>query len=232
MNSIPYVIGIDFGTDSVRSIIIDATDGSEIASDVVEYPRWKDGKYCDPSRNQFRQHPLDYIEGMEASVRGVLLKAPSGSAEKVVGLGIDTTGSTPVAVNQKGQPLALTSGFEENPNAMFVLWKDHTAVEEAAQINELANTWGGEDFTKYEGGVYSSEWYWSKILHIVRADAKVHKAAFSWVEHCDWIVALLTGNTDPFTLKRSRCAAGHKAMWHESWNGTRIRLPVMCLPER
>ena len=214
-----YVIGIDFGTDSVRTIIVDAADGTEIADDVFYYPRWKEGKYCDPPKNQFRQHPLDYIEGLVASVKGALAKAPAGTAEKIRGISVDTTGSTPCAVNREGTPLALTPGFEENPNAMFILWKDHTAVKEAEEINRLAKTWGGEDFTKYSGGVYSSEWFWSKILHVLREDEAVREAAFSWVEHCDWIPGLLTGNTDPLTLKRSRTAAGHKAMWHASWGG-------------
>ncbi len=214
-----FVIGIDYGTDSVRSIIVDAADGREVSSEVFYYPRWQAGKYCEPAKNQFRQHPLDYIEGLTASVRGALAKAPSGTANKIRGISVDTTGSTPCAVDRWGTPLALTRGFEENPNAMFVLWKDHTAVREAEEINKLAKSWGGEDFTKFEGGVYSSEWFWSKILHILREDKKVRNAAFSWVEHCDWIPALLTGNTDPLTFKRSRTAAGHKAMWHASWGG-------------
>ncbi|MBN2009515.1 ribulokinase [candidate division KSB1 bacterium] len=214
-----FVIGIDYGTDSVRTLIVDAADGSEIASDVQYYPRWKKGLYCDPPNNQFRQHPLDYVETLTASVKNALSQAPQGSAAKVRGISIDTTGSTPCAVNREGVPLALTAEFAENPNAMFVLWKDHTAVKEAEEINTVAKTWGGEDYTKYEGGVYSSEWFWSKILHVLRVDVKVRTAAFSWVEHCDWIPALLTGHTDPLTLKRSRTAAGHKAMWHASWGG-------------
>lgn len=214
-----YVIGIDYGTDSVRSIIVDAADGTEIASDVFYYQRWSAGKYCNPSKNQFRQHPLDYLEGLAASVQGALKKAPAGTAAKIRGISVDTTGSTPCAVNKEGTPLALTPGFEENPNAMFVLWKDHTAVKEAEEINRVARTWGGEDFTKFEGGIYSSEWFWSKILHVLREDKNVRSAAFSWVEHCDWIPAILTGDTDPLTLKRSRTAAGHKAMWHASWGG-------------
>jgi len=213
------VIGIDYGTDSVRAIIVDAADGAEIASDVFYYPRWREGKYCDASRNQFRQHPLDYIDGLEATVTGALAKAPRGTADKIRGISMDTTGSTPCAVDERGAPLALTPGFEDNPNAMFVLWKDHTAVKEAEEINTVAKSWGGEDFTKFEGGIYSSEWFWSKILHVLRADETVRKAAYSWVEHCDWMPALITGNTNPLTLKRSRCAAGHKAMWHASWNG-------------
>jgi L-ribulokinase len=214
-----FVIGVDYGTDSVRSVIVNAANGKEVASEVFTYPRWKEGKYCDPGKNQFRQHPLDYVEGLEASISGALAIAPAGTAEKVVGISVDTTGSTPGAVDENGTPLALTAGFEENPNAMFVLWKDHTAVAEAEEINNLARTWGGEDFTKFSGGIYSSEWFWSKILHVLREDEDIRKAAFSWIEHCDWIPALITGNADPLKLKRSRTAAGHKAMWHASWDG-------------
>lgn len=219
MQHASFVLGVDFGTDSVRALVADTANGSEIGTAVVEYPRWKKGKYCDPSRNQFRQHPLDYLESMTEVIRRTLRQSPPGTAEKVRGIAVDTTGSTPVAVTRQGVPLALAPGFEENPNAMFVLWKDHTAVREAEEINTLARTWGGMDFTKFEGGVYSSEWFWAKILHLLRNDEQVRRAAFSWVEHCDWIPALLTGNTDPLTLKRSRCAAGHKAMWHPSFGG-------------
>jgi L-ribulokinase len=214
-----YTIGVDYGTDSVRSIIVDATNGKEIASAVFNYPRWKAGKYCVPSQNQFRQHPLDYIEGLETSIKEALSKSPKDVADKVVAISVDTTGSTPVAVDKSGVPLSLTPEFAENPNAMFVLWKDHTATKEADEINKLATTWGGVDYTKYEGGIYSSEWFWAKILHVLRADEKVKNAAFSWVEHCDWIPAILTGQIDPLTMKRSRCAAGHKAMWHLDFNG-------------
>ena len=214
-----FVIGLDFGTDSVRTVIVDAENGEEVASSVNNYTRWKEGKYCDPAKNRFRQHPLDQIEGMEATIRESLKKAPAGTAEKIKGISIDTTGSTPGPVDKSGTPLGLLPEFEDNPNAHFVLWKDHTAVAEAAEINHVAKTWGGIDFTMYVGGVYSSEWFWAKILHVLREDKKVLEAAFSWVEHCDWLTALLTGNTDPLTIKRSRCAAGHKAMWHKSFDG-------------
>jgi L-ribulokinase len=213
-----YTIGIDYGTDSVRSLIVNVATGEEVASVVFEYPRWKKGLYCDPVKNQFRQHPADYLEGLEYTVKEALKQAPEGTARKVVGISVDTTGSTPVAVDEKGTPLSLTPGFGENPNAMFVLWKDHTAVREADEINKLASNWD-IDFTKFEGGVYSSEWFWAKLLHVIREDAGVFRAAYSWVEHCDWIPGLLTGNTTPKTIKRSRCAAGHKAMWHEAFNG-------------
>jgi L-ribulokinase len=219
MKSKNYVIGVDFGTDSVRSVVVDAADGAEVASAVFNFPRWKDGKYCDASKNQFRQHPLDHIEGLEHTIKQALQESPSGAAASVRAISVDTTGSTPVAVDERGVPLSLLPEFGENPNAMFVLWKDHTAVQEAGEINALAKSWGGIDYTKYEGGVYSSEWFWAKILHILRVDPAVRRAADSWVEHCDWIPALLTGNTDARALKRSRCAAGHKAMWHASFNG-------------
>jgi len=214
-----YVIGVDYGTDSVRSLIVNTENGKEISSAVFYYPRWEKGKYCNPSKNQFRQHPLDYIEGLENSIKKALTKAPKGTAEKIVAISIDTTGSTPIAVNEEGIPLSLTKGFEDNPNAMFLLWKDHTSVKEAEEINHLAHTWGGLDFTRYEGGIYSSEWFWAKILHVLRSDPKVRHAAYSWVEHCDWIPALLVGNINPLEIKRSRCAAGHKAMWHEEFKG-------------
>ena len=214
-----YVIGIDYGTDSVRSVVVDTTNGKIAGTSVFEYPRWKKGLYCDPSINQFRQHPLDYTEGLEQSVKGALKDLSPEIIDNIVGITVDTTGSTPVAVDKEGVPLSLKPGFEKNPNAMFILWKDHTSVQEAAEINELARTWGGTDFTKFEGGIYSSEWFWAKVLHIMRKDEVVRENAWSWVEHCDWIPALLIGNTNPLELKRSRCAAGHKAMWHNDFNG-------------
>jgi L-ribulokinase len=213
-----YTIGLDYGTDSVRSLIVNTQTGEEVAGAVFEYPRWKKGLYCSAPENRFRQHPLDYLEGLEYTIVEALKQAPGEVAENVVGISVDTTGSTPVAVDEWGVPLALTSGYEENPNAMFVLWKDHTAVREAEEINQLAKKWD-VDYTQFEGGVYSSEWFWAKLLHVIREDVAVYRAAFSWVEHCDWIPALLTGNTHPKTLKRSRCAAGHKAMWHEAFGG-------------
>ncbi len=214
-----FVIGLDYGSDSVRSVIVDSENGEEISSAVFYYPRWKEGKYCDPANNQFRQHPLDYIEGLETSIKEALSQCSDDIASNIAGISVDTTGSTPVAVNEDGTPLSLLPEFMDNPNAMFVLWKDHTAVKEADEINKLSKSWKDIDYTKYEGGIYSSEWFWAKILHVLREDEKVREAAYSWVEHCDWIPAILTGITDPLQLKRSRCAAGHKAMWHPDFNG-------------
>jgi L-ribulokinase len=214
-----YVIGLDFGTDSVRALVVNAQTGKEEGTGVSWYKRWKNLEYCDKNKNQFRQHPLDYIESMEEAIKTALEKSGKDIAAQVTAISVDTTGSTPVAVNKQGVPLSLLPEYAHNPNAMFVLWKDHTAVKEAAEINDLAVSWGGENYLKYEGGIYSSEWFWAKILHVLRKDEQIREAAFSWLEHCDWIPALLTGTDDVMEVKRSRCAAGHKAMWHPSWNG-------------
>jgi L-ribulokinase len=213
-----YVIGVDFGTDSVRSILVDSSNGVEISSSVFYYPRWKAGKYCNPSENQFRQHPQDYIDGLENTIKACIAAAGPDIASAVKAIGVDTTGSSPVAVDSKGQPLALQKEFEENPNAMFVLWKDHTAVAEAASINHHATKFP-INYLQYVGGIYSSEWFWAKLLHILRVDEPVRKACFTWVEHCDWIPFLLTGQTDARQLKRSVCAAGHKGLWSANFNG-------------
>ncbi len=214
-----YTIGLDFGSDSVRALLVNTRTGKEEASAVSAYPRWTAGRYCAPEKNQFRQHPLDYLECMTEVVRNVLKTLSPEQRGNVVGIGIDTTGSTPCAVNAAGTPLALEPAFADDPDAMFILWKDHTALREAEEITRHAKTHGGIDYTMYEGGVYSSEWFWSKVCHTLRKNPRVREAAKSWVEHCDWISAELTGSTAPETLKRSRCAAGHKALWHASWGG-------------
>lgn len=218
MKSTAYVIGVDYGTDSVRSVLINAGDGSELASSVFYYPRWKAGLYCNASLHQFRQHPLDYIEGLEATIKDCLQQAGKEIAQQVKAISIDTTGSTPVAVDRTGTPLSLLPGFEENPNAMFILWKDHTATKEAAEINGHATKFS-TNYLQYVGGIYSSEWFWAKLLHIVREDETIRKNGYSFVEHCDWIPFLLTGGKDVAQLKRGVCSAGHKALWSADFGG-------------
>jgi L-ribulokinase len=212
------VIGLDFGTDSVRAIIVDASNGKEISNSVSWYPRWKQGMYCNPLKNQYRQHPQDYLDSMVQVIHSAVSSAPNGTSKKIVGMSFDTTGSTPVFIDKNGTPLALLPEFCDDPNAMFILWKDHTAITEANEINKLCARWP-IDYSKFEGGIYSSEWVWAKILHILRKDEKVRNAAYSWVEHCDWMPAILSGNLIPEKIIRSRCAAGHKAMWHEEFGG-------------
>ncbi|MEP6466343.1 MAG: ribulokinase [Parafilimonas sp.] len=218
MKPTAYVIGVDYGTDSVRSVILNATNGDEVASSVFYYPRWRDGLYCAPQQNQFRQHPLDYIEGLESTIKECIQKAGANIASNIVAISVDTTGSTPVAVDKHGIPLSLLPQFENNPNAMFVLWKDHTSVKEAAEFNVHAKKFG-INYLQYVGGIYSSEWFWSKLLHIIRVDENVRTSCYSFVEHCDWIPFLLTGGNEVHQMKRGVCAAGHKALWSKDYNG-------------
>jgi L-ribulokinase len=218
MEKVNYVIGVDYGTDSVRSLLIDAADGSEIASAVFDYPRWKDGLYCNPAENRFRQHPLDYIEGLEQTILSCLSQAGPAASARVRAISIDTTGSTPVAVDETGTPLGLLPAFRDNPNALFILWKDHTAVGEAAEINAHGPRFP-TNYLRYVGGIYSSEWFWAKLLHILRADDVVREACYSWVEHCDWIPFLLTGGRKAADIRRGVCAAGHKALWAKDFGG-------------
>ena len=213
-----YVIGIDFGTDSCRTLLVNTGTGEELASVIEYYPRWIRGLYSDPVMNQYRQHPLDYIESMEQAVRKTLAACPSVPVTDIIGISVDTTGSTPVLIDEKGTPLSLLPEYSDNPDAMFILWKDHTATQEAIEINRLAKEWS-IDYTMDSGGSYSSEWVWAKVLHVLRRDSSLSEKAYSWTEHCDWIPALLTGNTSPEKMYRSRCAAGHKALWSNKWGG-------------
>ena len=219
MNKDNFVIGVDYGSDSVRSVLVDAANGRELASSVFYYPRWQQGLFCDAPQNQFRQHPLDYIEGLEQTIKDCIAKAGGAVAASAVrAISVDTTGSTPVAVDESGTPLALLPGFENNPHAMFVLWKDHTGIKEAAEINEHATKFD-TNYLQYVGGIYSSEWFWAKLLRTLRTDEAVRNAMHSWVEHCDWIPFLLTGGTNAADIKRGRCSAGHKALWAAEFGG-------------
>lgn len=213
-----YVIGVDYGSDSCRAIVVDALTGKIEVEASRCYPRWTEGRYCNPSADRYRQHPLDYIETFEGVIRELGAKVGLEVMSSVEGISFDTTASTPVLVDRSGTPLALRPEFSEDPDAMFVLWKDHTAKEEAEEINRLAKEYE-VDYTAYSGGSYSAEWAWSKVLHILRTNKCVAEAAWSWFEHCDWMTAYLVGNTVPESVARSRCAAGHKAMWRAEWGG-------------
>lgn len=215
----PYVMGMDFGTDSVRVLLLDAQTGQEVSSAVADYPRWSAGEYCNPDQRQYSQHPSDYLEAMKKAVKDTLQNLDGTAGRKVIGIAVDATGSTICAVDRHGCPLALEEEFADNPNAMFLLWKDNRAIEEAEEITEAATKWGKVNYLRYNGGVCSAEWFWPKILHILRHDQAVRENAFSWVELCDWVPAILTGNTDPLSMKRSRSASGHKALWQPEWGG-------------
>lgn len=217
-----FSLGVDYGTNSVRALLVDAGDGSEVASSVFNYPTGEHGIILDPKDpNLARQNPADYIEGFYRSVRGALraaAKVDGFAAENVVGLGIDATGSTPIPVDRDGTALAMHPEFRDDPAAQAWLWKDHTSHAEAAEITEKAKK-DKTDYLAKCGGIYSSEWYWSKILHCKRTAPKVFDAAYGWVEQADFIPAFLTGNTNPDTMPRGICAAGHKCLYHDDWGG-------------
>lgn len=207
-------LGIDYGSDSVRCVVL-GVNGEEIAHASSFYKRWKEGKYCDAAHQQFRQHPSDYLEALDEAMAEVLKMC---DRSKICGIGVDCTGSTPCLADENGRPLALKDEFAENPDAMFVLWKDHTAEDEAKAITVYANA-NSVKYTDYCGTVYSSEWFWAKMLHVLRSDVRLQSAAYTFVEHCDFMVHELCGNYDVASWKRSQCAAWHKAMFHPSWGG-------------
>jgi L-ribulokinase len=217
-----YAIGVDYGTNSVRALLVDTADGSEVASCVYNYPSGEAGILLDSKDpNLARQNPADYINGFYHSVKRVMAAAKKQrgfSPDQVVGIGIDTTGSTPIPVDRDGTPLALEAEFSKDLAAHAWLWKDHTGHAEAAEITEKAAKSDNAYLAKC-GGIYSSEWYWSKILHCKRSAPKIFNAAYSWVELADFVPAFITGNTDPHTLPRGICAAGHKAMYNDEWGG-------------
>ena len=217
-----YAVGVDYGTNSVRALIVDVADGSEVATHVYNYPSGEHGILLDPKDpNLARQNPADYIDGFFKSVRGALKaaqKTPGFAAQNVIGLGVDTTGSTPIPVDRQGEPLAMDPKFQKNLAAHAWLWKDHTGHAEAAEITQKARESGTPYLAKC-GGTYSSEWYWSKILHCKRTSPKVFAAAYGWVELADFIPGYITGNVDPHTMPRCICAAGHKAMYNDQWGG-------------
>ncbi len=217
-----YTIGIDFGTNSVRAVIVDVDTGEEIATNVRNYRRGEQGVITDPANPHVaRQHPADYHEGLVGCVTAALAEAhsvPGFAAEGIIGIGVDTTGSTPMPVDREGTPLALQDEFKDNINALAWLWKDHSSMAEAEKITALATKHRPHYLAKC-GGTYSSEWFFSKIWHCLFVAPDVFEAAYSWVEFCDYIPALLAGDTRPEHIKRSVCAAGHKAMYCEEWAG-------------
>ncbi|MGD9109954.1 MAG: ribulokinase [Phycisphaerales bacterium] len=218
-----YTIGLDYGTNSVRCVIVDTSDGTEVSTSVYEYETGQAGIILDAAdHNLARQNPEDYIKGIEVTITQAITKAKKSDSDfdpgQITGIGVDTTGSTPLPVDKNGTPLALLDEFKNNSNAQAWLWKDHTSYAEAAEITQLAAKEHPEYLAKC-GGTYSSEWFFSKILHCLRTDPKVFDAAYTWLEHADYMTGFLTGTTDPKIIKRCRCAAGHKAMFSDSWGG-------------
>ena len=217
-----YTVGLDYGTNSVRSLIVNAANGREIATAVWNYAHGTEGVILSNDPNLARQHPADYVRGAELTIGRALSAArrrvKGFRPEQVIGIGVDTTGSTPLPVDRNGEPLAFRKAFAREPAAMAWLWKDHTGVAEAEEITRLAAKMRPRYLAKC-GGTYSSEWFFSKILHCLRTSPKVFRAAHTWVEIADWIPAVLTGTTAPEQLTVGVCAAGHKAMYNDDWGG-------------
>jgi L-ribulokinase len=217
-----FAIGLDYGTNSVRALIVNVQTGEEVGTCVFPYPSGEQGILLDAADPDLaRQHPGDYLAGAEASIRGALAEAqrhPDFDPSRVIGIGVDTTGSTPLPVDAEGRPLAFNERFRNNLNAQAWLWKDHTSHAEAAEITEKARALRPHYIAKY-GGTYSAEWFWAKILHCRRVDPEVFEAAYTWVEIADWIPAVLTSTEHPARLRRSICAAGHKAFFNPEWGG-------------
>lgn len=217
-----YTIGLDYGTNSVRALIVNVANGAEVAGAVWNYEHGTHGVILGRDPNLARQHPADYIKGAEVTIKRALAQARKSvkgfDAARIIGIGVDTTGSTPLPVDANGQPLAFQKKFSSNPDAMAWLWKDHTSVAEASEITALAQKTRPQYLAKC-GGTYSSEWFFSKILHCARVAPKVFDAAHSWVELCDYVPAALTGTEALDKITAGICAAGHKAMYNETWGG-------------
>ncbi|HEX3719901.1 MAG TPA: ribulokinase [Verrucomicrobiae bacterium] len=237
-----YTIGLDYGTNSVRALIVDTADGREVGTAVWIYEHGDAGVILSRDPNLARQHPADYLKGAELTIKRALADAKKKTRgfkpEQVVGIGVDTTGSTPLPVDGRGNALALDRRFAKNPAAMAWLWKDHTGVEEAAEITRLAKKIRPQYLAKC-GGTYSSEWFFSKILHCLRANPEVYEASASWVELADYVPAALTGTQAREKFIAGICAAGHKAMYNEAWGGypdaeflTRLSPKLGALRER
>jgi L-ribulokinase len=217
-----FTIGVDFGTNSVRALVVRCSDGAEYGSRVVGYPSGAQGVLLDPKDGLLaRQHPGDYVYGLEESVKGALAEARRKSdfdASQVIGIGLDSTGSSPIPVDERNVPLALSERWIDDLNAQCWLWKDHTSWREAAKITELSAKLRPQYIAKC-GGVYSSEWFWAKLWHCLNVAPETFEAAYSWVELADWVPSLLAGVTDPRKVKRGVCAAGHKALYSDEWGG-------------
>jgi len=220
--SAKYTIGLDYGTNSVRALIVNTTNGREIATAVWNYTRGREGVILSRDPNLARQHPAEYVTGTEATIKKAIAIAKRTvrgfNPNQIIGIGIDTTGSTPIPVDSSGRPLAFDRRFAKNPAAMAWLWKDHTGIAEAEEITALARKLRPQYLAKC-GGTYSSEWFFSKILHCLRTSPEVFDATYLWVECADWVPAMLTGTESPEKLTVGICAAGHKGMYNDDWGG-------------
>ncbi|MCW1923913.1 ribulokinase [Luteolibacter arcticus] len=219
----PYTLGLDYGTNSARALVVDCSDGREVGTAVVDYPSGNQGVILNPADHHLaRQNPADYLHVLERATQLALdvamIAEPSFSKDQIIGIGMDGTGSSPLPVDRHNRPLTSDPRFSNNPNAHCWLWKDHTSIPEAAAITATARRLRPHYLAKI-GGTYSSEWFWAKIWHCLKVDPDVFEAAWSWVELADFVPAVLAGVTDPLVIRRGVCMAGHKAMYADEWGG-------------
>ncbi|MCG8477609.1 MAG: ribulokinase [Spirochaetales bacterium] len=196
-----YVVGVDFGTGGVRVVVVDARTGGLRAAAAAGFPRWERGALCDPARHVFRQDPVELIDAYHDALSTAVASLSEAERRDIAALSIDTTGSSPTAIGRDGIPLALSPAFRSGPEAMVILWKDHSAAAEARAISDALGT------------PYPAEWFWAKVLRASRAGPAVREAASTWAEHADWFPAYICGNRTPSTWKRCRSGAAHKALW-------------------
>lgn len=217
-----FTVGLDYGTNSVRALITNTSNGNVLGVGVFDYLSGEDGILSEALNSQLARHnPEDYIRGFVHSIKIAICQAQSHKEfriENIVGIGISTTGSSPLPVDKRGIPLSMLPQFKNDLSSYIWLWKDHTANVEAKKITQLVND-RQLPYLKNCGGTYSSEWFWSKILHCLNISEEIFKAAYSWVEICDFIPAYVCNGYTLETIKRSACAAGHKAMFNHAWGG-------------
>jgi L-ribulokinase len=217
-----YAIGLDFGSNSMRVLIVDVRDGRELASAVATYPSGDQGIVLDSQVPDLaRQNPADYLATIQSAVKEAVQAAAADrefSPKNVIGIGVDTTGSTPMPVDRQARSLSMLPQYAGNRDAMAWLWKDHTGHAEAEELTSAAAKMRPA-YLKKIGGRYSSEWFWAKILRCTRVAPAIATAAYTWVEIADWIPAMLTGVTDADKIRRGVCAAGHKAFYSPDWGG-------------
>jgi L-ribulokinase len=223
VNMSKYTIGIDFGTNSVRGVLYSCENGQEFCTSVFNYPTGEDGVCIKPDESlSARQNPKDYIDGLKFILKDLLKlaqqKKTSFISSDILGVGIGATGSTPLPVDKNNMPLSFQPEFKDNLDAYAWLWKDHSSVEEATAITNLARE-NKINYVSFCGNSYSSEWFWAKILHCLHVSPRVFEQAYSWVELADYIPSILSGVKQPDLIKRGACAAGHKAMFHTTWGG-------------
>lgn len=208
-----YAIGVDYGTQSGRAVLVDLSNGHEVADHVTSYPHGVIDETLPTSGQALEhdwalQHPDDYLEVLRRSVPAVLKESGIDPSD-VIGLGIDFTACTMLPIDENGVPLCFKPEWKDNPHGWVKLWKHHAAQDEADRLNAIAAE-RGEKFLPRYGGKISSEWMIAKVWQIVNEAPDVYDATDLFTEATDWVISQLTGN-----FVRNSCTAGYKSIWHK-----------------